>query len=210
MDPKESAVKRSVLLSHLFLSLSRPALLLSLSPTPSELCRVNSLECEQISLCSTLIPMTDVCPCPSPHLLFPLVPPLSSLCPPFSLYSALRPPPHRDYLNGYPGIPASDPSKDPPPSRDPLFQLPHLVSLSLTSVLGVLRLKVDPFDSYDLKRIYPAQSRFVPLRKVPHSKRNGYHSNSKRSRRSHLKLRTVLLTNTTRRTRTRKKEGLSN
>ncbi|GAA5883979.1 hypothetical protein JCM16303_001345 [Sporobolomyces ruberrimus] len=40
---------------------------------------------------------------------------------------ALRPPPHRDYLQGYPGIPASDPSRDPTPFRDPLFQLPHLL-----------------------------------------------------------------------------------
>ncbi|GAA5993960.1 hypothetical protein JCM5350_008339 [Sporobolomyces pararoseus] len=39
----------------------------------------------------------------------------------------LRPPPHRDYLQGYPGIPASDPAKDPAPSQDPLFQLPHLL-----------------------------------------------------------------------------------
>ncbi|GAA5915203.1 uncharacterized protein JCM6883_001766 [Sporobolomyces salmoneus] len=39
----------------------------------------------------------------------------------------LRPPPHRDYLNGYPGIPASDPSKDPPPTHDPLFPLPLLL-----------------------------------------------------------------------------------
>ncbi|GAA6012777.1 hypothetical protein JCM11491_002558 [Sporobolomyces phaffii] len=39
----------------------------------------------------------------------------------------LRPPPHRDYLHGYPGIPASDPSKDSPPTRDPLLQLPHLL-----------------------------------------------------------------------------------
>ncbi|GAA5949392.1 hypothetical protein JCM3765_003394 [Sporobolomyces pararoseus] len=39
----------------------------------------------------------------------------------------LRPPPHRDYLQGYPGIPASDPAKDPAPSQNPLFQLPHLL-----------------------------------------------------------------------------------
>ncbi|GJN94571.1 hypothetical protein Rhopal_007654-T1 [Rhodotorula paludigena] len=38
----------------------------------------------------------------------------------------LRPPPHRDYLQGYPGIPAADPSKDPAPTPDPLLRLPHL------------------------------------------------------------------------------------
>ncbi|GAA5941406.1 uncharacterized protein JCM15063_006089 [Sporobolomyces koalae] len=39
---------------------------------------------------------------------------------------ALRPPPHRDYLQGYPGIPACDPATDPPPSRqDPILPLPH-------------------------------------------------------------------------------------
>jgi len=104
-------------------------------------CRVSSLECEQLSLCFTLITTTDVCPCPSSPLLFPsFLPPCPPLLRPFSHYSALRPPPHRDYLNGYPGIPASDPSKDPPPSRDPLFQLPHLVSLSIGSSVALHRL----------------------------------------------------------------------
>ncbi|GAA6043289.1 hypothetical protein JCM8097_003037 [Rhodosporidiobolus ruineniae] len=36
----------------------------------------------------------------------------------------LRPPPHRDYLSGYPGIPACDPSTlSSPPTPDPLFPL---------------------------------------------------------------------------------------
>ncbi|GAA5887145.1 hypothetical protein JCM5296_001610 [Sporobolomyces johnsonii] len=39
----------------------------------------------------------------------------------------LRPPPHRDYLTGYPGIPASDPSTDAQPTFDPLHQLPHVL-----------------------------------------------------------------------------------
>ncbi|GAA6052552.1 hypothetical protein JCM3770_003239 [Rhodotorula araucariae] len=39
----------------------------------------------------------------------------------------LRPPPHRDYLQGYPGIPASDPSTEPPPTPDPLLPLPHVL-----------------------------------------------------------------------------------
>ncbi|BGP44152.1 hypothetical protein JCM10449v2_008216 [Rhodotorula kratochvilovae] len=39
----------------------------------------------------------------------------------------LRPPPHRDYLQGYPGIPASDPSIEPPPTPDPLLPLPHVL-----------------------------------------------------------------------------------
>ncbi|GAA5847535.1 hypothetical protein JCM9279_005284 [Rhodotorula babjevae] len=39
----------------------------------------------------------------------------------------LRPPPHRDFLQGYPGIPASDPSTEPTPSPDPLFPLPHVL-----------------------------------------------------------------------------------
>ncbi|GAA6059825.1 hypothetical protein JCM10212_003737 [Sporobolomyces blumeae] len=38
----------------------------------------------------------------------------------------LRPPPHRDYLQGYPGIPASDPTKDAPPPFDPLLSLAHV------------------------------------------------------------------------------------
>ncbi|GAA5989635.1 hypothetical protein JCM11641_002908 [Rhodosporidiobolus odoratus] len=36
----------------------------------------------------------------------------------------LRPPPHRDFLTGYPGIPASDPATSAQPSGDPLFSLP--------------------------------------------------------------------------------------
>ncbi|GAA5932112.1 hypothetical protein JCM1841_006866 [Sporobolomyces salmonicolor] len=39
----------------------------------------------------------------------------------------LRPPPHRDYLTGYPGIPASDPSTDAQPTFDPLQQFPHVL-----------------------------------------------------------------------------------
>ncbi|GAA5913778.1 hypothetical protein JCM8208_004165 [Rhodotorula glutinis] len=39
----------------------------------------------------------------------------------------LRPPPHRDFLQGYPGIPASDPSTEATPAPDPLFPLPHVL-----------------------------------------------------------------------------------
>ncbi|GAA5940828.1 hypothetical protein JCM3775_006824 [Rhodotorula graminis] len=39
----------------------------------------------------------------------------------------LRPPPHRDFLQGYPGIPASDPSTDAVPTPDPLYPLPHVL-----------------------------------------------------------------------------------
>ncbi|BGP21108.1 hypothetical protein JCM10213_008979 [Rhodosporidiobolus nylandii] len=39
----------------------------------------------------------------------------------------LRPPPHRDFLTGYPGIPASDPASSATPTPDPLFPLPVLL-----------------------------------------------------------------------------------
>ncbi|GAA6009857.1 hypothetical protein JCM10207_002135 [Rhodosporidiobolus poonsookiae] len=39
----------------------------------------------------------------------------------------LRPPPHRDYLTGYPGIPASDPSNAPAYKPDPISTLPLLL-----------------------------------------------------------------------------------
>ncbi|GAA5873044.1 hypothetical protein JCM8547_000014 [Rhodosporidiobolus lusitaniae] len=39
----------------------------------------------------------------------------------------LRPPPHRDFLSGYPGIPASDPAATSPPNPDPIDPLPFLL-----------------------------------------------------------------------------------
>ncbi|BGP28195.1 arrestin-like, C-terminal domain protein [Rhodotorula toruloides] len=50
----------------------------------------------------------------------------------------LRPPPHRDYLQGYPGIPASSPS-DPAPPLDPLLPLSliHRPQAHLTGIVEI-------------------------------------------------------------------------
>ena len=75
--------------------------------------------------------------------------------------STLRPPAHRSYLNGYPGIPSSNEASNVAPRPDPLLVLPMQLRLALFPSFELLKINLTAPRMSDRKPTLAERSRFA-------------------------------------------------